>query len=280
MRAVLHNFTGALRRVFPAAMTDAQAIAFSMFLAFFPMLLFALGLLAFSPRLSSAAQEFLSDLRLFLPQDSKRMVMDFLVHQGQGRTPQGWILLGLGGTLLGGSQVMGGFMQAFRNLYTATAGSGVNPPLQHFWRDQLRALLLLLATIGPLLAAIILTVFGRQLRTWMIVHYGLPKLFDGIWLVVYVGLALVSAMLVLALLYRVGRAGCRSWNDVMPGAVVATLLWWVVNSAFGFYVRNVPYSLVYGGLAAAIGLLVWMNLCAIVVLLGAAYNAEALSRRP
>jgi membrane protein len=35
-----------------------------------------------------------------------------------------------------------------------------------------------------------------------------------------------------------------------------------------------PYDVVYGGLAAAIGLLIWMYLTAVVVLLGAAYNAE------
>jgi membrane protein len=35
-----------------------------------------------------------------------------------------------------------------------------------------------------------------------------------------------------------------------------------------------PYDVVYGGLAAAIGLLIWMYLTALVVLLGAAYNAE------
>jgi uncharacterized BrkB/YihY/UPF0761 family membrane protein len=35
-----------------------------------------------------------------------------------------------------------------------------------------------------------------------------------------------------------------------------------------------PYTTVYRGLAAAIGLLLWMFLTAIIVLLGAAYNAE------
>jgi membrane protein len=39
-------------------------------------------------------------------------------------------------------------------------------------------------------------------------------------------------------------------------------------------VRKMPYDVVYGGLAAAIGLLIWMYLTALVVLLGAAYNAE------
>jgi uncharacterized BrkB/YihY/UPF0761 family membrane protein len=38
--------------------------------------------------------------------------------------------------------------------------------------------------------------------------------------------------------------------------------------------RRVPYAAVYGGLAAAIGLMLWMQLTAAVVLLGAAYNAQ------
>jgi uncharacterized BrkB/YihY/UPF0761 family membrane protein len=60
----------------------------------------------------------------------------------------------------------------------------------------------------------------------------------------------------------------------MPGATVATLLLWITNAAFGLYVRRMPYRLVYGGLAAAIGLMLWMQLVAIVVFIGAAFNAE------
>ena len=49
----------------------------------------------------------------------------------------------------------------------------------------------------------------------------------------------------------------------------------MVNALFGFYVRRVPYNVVYGGLAAVIGLLIWMQISAIIVFLGAAWNAEA-----
>jgi uncharacterized BrkB/YihY/UPF0761 family membrane protein len=37
----------------------------------------------------------------------------------------------------------------------------------------------------------------------------------------------------------------------------------------------VPYNVVYGGLAAVIGLLIWMQISAVIVFLGAAWNAEA-----
>jgi membrane protein len=81
-------------------------------------------------------------------------------------------------------------------------------------------------------------------------------------------------MTVLAVIYRVGRPGTRSWRSVLPGAAVATLLWWPVSSALGLYVRHVPYRAIYGGLAVAIGLMLWMQLTATIVLIGAAYNAE------
>jgi len=37
----------------------------------------------------------------------------------------------------------------------------------------------------------------------------------------------------------------------------------------------VPANVVYGGLAAVIGLLVWMQISAVIVFFGAAWNAEA-----
>jgi membrane protein len=86
-------------------------------------------------------------------------------------------------------------------------------------------------------------------------------------------------MIALAVIYRVGRPGTRKWRTVLPGAVVATLLWWVVSAGFGLYMRHVPYGEIYGGLTAVIGLMIWMQLTATIILIGDAYNAESLCNR-
>jgi membrane protein len=99
-------------------------------------------------------------------------------------------------------------------------------------------------------------------------------LIGALWSAVYMVVALVIAMVVLAVVYRVGPPRTGRREVVMPGAAAATLLWWVVSSAFGLYMRHVPYHAVYGGPAVAIGLMLWMQLTATIVLLGAAYNAE------
>jgi len=39
-------------------------------------------------------------------------------------------------------------------------------------------------------------------------------------------------------------------------------------------VRKMPYNVVYGGLAAVIGLMIWMQISTVIVFLGAAWNAE------
>lgn len=272
MRTFWSNFHGALRRIFPDCLTQAQASAFGMFLSFFPLLLLALGVFTASGNLSSGLEELLSGLRQILPPGSQLLLSDFLADHPPH--PWKWILLGLAGTLFGGSQVMTGLMEGFRVAYRESFR--IRPA---FWRLQLRAVVLLTLTIGPWLAAVVLVVFGRQVRLWMIRHFGLPSLFESLWSVVYGGLALVLAMLILAMLYRVGRPEHPSWNEVLPGAVLATFLWWMVNSGFGFYVTHMPYSVVYGGLAAAIGLLIWMNISALVILFGAAFNAEAQERK-
>ena len=67
----------------------------------------------------------------------------------------------------------------------------------------------------------------------------------------------------------------RSWRAVLPGAVVATALWFFTTLAFGWYVtRFADYSQVYGSLGAVIALLFWLYIVSLSVLCGAEFNAQ------
>src|SRR3990172_1980950 len=206
MRNFWRHFRGALRRVFPDCLTQAQASAFGMFLSFFPLLLFVLGLLGTSQRLGAVVQEIVAGLRAVLPPGSRQIVTEFLVVSGP--KSRELTLLGLVGTLLAGTQVMTGLMEGFRIAYRRSFQERLP-----FWRQQGRAFLLLCLTILPWLLAVVLTVFGRQSRAWMIDHFGLPRLFSALWVVVYAGLALVVATLNLTVLYRMGQRVRHDWNE-------------------------------------------------------------------
>jgi membrane protein len=263
-------------RIFPDCITVSQAIAFNMFVAFFPALLLALGLLSGTSFFEHAVRAIPYRLNLILPSMSTQVVSDYFLRRGLH--PQRWMYLGLGGTLIAGSQVMVGFIESFRMIEGDPISLG-------YWRRELRAFGMLCLTIVPILLVTAFTVFGKSVRLWFIHREGVSLQFAAeLSYVIYAVSIFIFAMTALIVLYRLGRPGHPGVFQLWPGALIATVLWWAADVVFGLYMRRVPYAIVYGGLAAAIGLLLWMYLTATIILLGAAYNAEAAedrrSRRP
>ncbi|MDB5656326.1 MAG: YihY/virulence factor BrkB family protein [Tardiphaga sp.] len=89
-------------------------------------------------------------------------------------------------------------------------------------------------------------------------------------------LLLMMLLLALGVLYRFGpsRPGAR-WRWLGVGTVVAALLWIAGSSLLSWYLSNFAnYSATYGSLGAAIGLMTWMWMSAIIVLCGAELNSE------
>ena len=143
-------------------------------------------------------------------------------------------------------------------------------------RGFLRLNLTSLAFTVAALAAIILMIGGVIAVPLALQRLGLGA--RGEW-VVSLGRwpALVLFLLTaLAILYRFGpsRTDAR-WQWISPGAVAATLLWLAGSALLSWYLSNFGnYTATYGSLGAAIGLMTWMWMSAIIVLCGAELNSE------
>ncbi len=267
---MLRNLWRAGRRVYPASQTITEAVAFSMFLAFFPILLLGLGILHATTWGSAAVLQMWFRLQIILPPESARLVGAYLGRHEASALE--WIGIGLLGTLLVGMRLMNALMEGFHKVSRDTA-------IPSFVSRQWRSIVLLCLTIFPWLTVVMLTIFGAETRKWMN-DTGQPTMALGFGLTVgYLVFVSVLGVVVLMAVYRIGRPGHHSWREVLPGSVLATLLWWAVDLVFGTYVRHMPYDVVYGGVAAAIGLLVWMYLTTTVVFLGEAYNAESFEQK-
>src|SRR5712664_1150630 len=131
-------------RVFPRCGVISQAIAFNLFLAFFPTLLIAVALAKRRIVGKTSLFDLIADFTQFLPPGSQTIVSEFLVKRG----PDAWkiAVLGWTGTLLAGSQVMKLVMEGIHTIYGDTEKLG-------FLHRQVRGLMLLLVTIAPLLGA-------------------------------------------------------------------------------------------------------------------------------
>jgi membrane protein len=87
------------------------------------------------------------------------------------------------------------------------------------------------------------------------------------------GLVLLAALMAL---YRFGPsrpAPKPRW--LVIGAVLAIVLWLIGSALLSWYLQNFAnYSATYGSLGAAIGLMTWMWLSAIIILIGAEFNSQ------
>jgi membrane protein len=89
-------------------------------------------------------------------------------------------------------------------------------------------------------------------------------------------LILLGVILIITFLYRVAPdSSHEGFSWILPGAIMATILWLLGSIAFSFYVANFgSYSGTYGSLAGAIVLLLWLYITNVAVLFGAQFAAE------
>ena len=83
----------------------------------------------------------------------------------------------------------------------------------------------------------------------------------------------------LLFLYRYGPSRpAPGWRGVSTGAVTAIVLWLIGSALLSWYLSNFAnYTATYGSLGAAIGLMTWMWMSAIIVLVGAELNSEIVA---
>ncbi|MDI2091345.1 YihY/virulence factor BrkB family protein [Commensalibacter oyaizuii] len=79
-----------------------------------------------------------------------------------------------------------------------------------------------------------------------------------------------------SMFYRFGP--CRAnvnWRWILPGAVVATILWLLSAFGFSFYVAHLAnFSSTYGPLGTVVAVMMWFLVSCYVVLLGAQLNSK------
>ncbi len=80
----------------------------------------------------------------------------------------------------------------------------------------------------------------------------------------------------LACIYRFGPSReAPRWRWITWGSAAATILWLIASAAFSWYAANFgKFNETYGSLGAIIGFMTWLWISAIVILLGAEFDAE------
>ena len=253
------------------AFATAKASAYSSILTFFPALLVVGSFLANSRKGAPYLREITYALSRILPAGSNTAVN--YLHGGAQRTI-GLILTTSLLTLWTASGVMISWMDGFRRCYNL-------PKTWGLVKERVIALALVVLAGLPMTFATLLVALGSKIETQILFYtaHEFSPIILLMWSSIRWVIATLTGISVVALIYHNAVPRTQPWHTVMPGATLATGMWFFVTMLFRWYLSHYgDYGVIYGSLGAAIALLVWMYLISLVVLVGAEFNAMLFPR--
>jgi membrane protein len=285
-----------LRRAFLAAiehdvLTVAQATAYSAMVALFPALIVTAAVVALLPENVPLKFQIALFFDRILPSNVSPLLQAYFetAHRS-AQTARALLSAGVV-SVMGAANTMATLMEGFRRAHELPLPAG------SFWRRRGRALALVPLSLVPMSLASALVVFGHFLSLW-VAGMVPPELRTPVFVVSYAarwGAALLGSVGIIAVIYHLGTDLSThmwehlepwvrepwgilrkdwTWRASLPGAAVATGLWFVTTLGFGWYVtRFANYGQVYGSLGAAIALMFWLYIIALSVLVGSEFNA-------
>lgn len=253
------------------AFAIAKASAYSSILTFFPTLLVVGSALASGKSTQVYSREIYDALARILPAGAST-VQGYL--RGNALRSAGFLFTTSLLTLWLASGVMVSWMEGFRRCYEL-------PKVWGLVKERFIALYLVILAGIPLSCATILVAFGNRIETRIMISIGhefSPYVYL-MWMFIRWLIAITTSVAVIALIYHNAVPRTQPWHSVLPGATLATGMWFLVTMLFGWYLQHyADYSVIYGTLGVAIAILVWMYMISLVILIGAEFNAMLFPR--
>jgi membrane protein len=263
------EWVDAFKRSFREFLADdcmglAQQIAYSSLLAFFPAMIFLVGLLDLVQ-----AYDTLRDFLAPIAPGAVLETIDTLQEETSKGTSVVAFVVGAAGATWAASGAMGSVVKAVNRAYNRVE-------TRPFWKTRLTAIFLVGLTGLTTAGLLLLIVFGGPLGEAIAAEAGLGGAFEWVWAVLRWPLAFAAILLFFAIVYYLApNADVRNWRWISPGSLVGALSWLALSGLFSLYTSfSDSYSRTYGALASGIVLLLWLNYSAFALLYGAELNSE------
>ncbi len=252
----------------------SAGIAYYALLSLFPVSLLLVSIFSFVIEADQVAEWVIERFGEETPV-SLDFLRDTLTKTASVRGPLGF--LGVFGTILTSTLVFAAIMRSINRAW-GMAGTGKRT----FLRRKLWELALLTALALFFLLAFAATSVFEVIRERPIAGYYLTTqsvywtlFLDSITFFVMVGILLV--------LYKYVPTTQVRWRDVLLPAVLAAGAYRIANGLLSWYIGSLGYwSAIYGSLTSVIVLLLWVYICANILILGASMSAvlSTFGRKP
>ena len=264
--------------------TRANSVAFSFFLSLFPSILtlftltpFVLDLMSvWFPELGNFNMTLYEEIKRVMPGQAGDILFGFV--QDVTNSPKiGLLSFGFILAIYFSGNGMLALMQAFEKSYVKVFRQ------RGFLRKRMVATGLTFLVGLFIIASVVLVILGDVVIGWIDYWASLGGV--AVFLIGLLRWFMMLALyyIIIGSLYRYGAATIRRFSYVSPGVTLATLLSLATSVAFSFYIdgfnRYDTYTKFYGSIATIIIVMLWLQLNALILIIGFELNAAIAVHR-
>ena len=143
----------------------------------------------------------------------------------------------------------------------------------HFIINQIKAIFFAFFIFISIIASVGLIIFGKLIAETI---FAIPKIsyLLPVWNISRYVVILIFIVFVVSALFKALPSKKLKIYEVIPGAAITTLAWYVTSMLFALYVNNFPqYEIIYGSLAGFACLIMWIYITGMVMVGGAKINS-------
>ena len=261
----------------PTTMTRANAIAFSFFMSLFPAFLVLFSLIPFIitilPIKQSDILKQISDTIIEVMPNKTGETFYSLISSFLKKKRTDYFSVGFVLSIYFASNGLMALMRSFEKNHAIFQRI---PPLN----KRIRAIGMTFMLGILLVISTVLVILGNQIFSWLFKLLKISKIAASFFILLKWFVVIASIYIGIAVIYKFGIILKRELNFFSPGALTATLLSLLSSIIFSFYVDNFgQYDKVYGSFVAGIVLLLWLQLNAIILIVGFELNAAIAVNR-
>ncbi|GAB3795621.1 YihY/virulence factor BrkB family protein [Virgibacillus kimchii] len=240
----------------------AAAQAYYYLLSIVPLLIVGFAIIPYLNIEPAQAIHFMSNA---LPEGLADVMEENIISLVE--TPRGGLLtVGIIGALWSASVGINAFIKSTNEAYDVEE-------TRNFIVVRLIALGLTIGMIFAIIVAFLLPILGNVIVNFITNFLGLTIGMSLLLQVLRWSISIVVLTGILLLLYRFAPNKKLPFKHIIPGAIIASILWQLISLGFSFYISNFGnYDETYGSLAGIVILMMWFFLTGMVLMIGALVN--------
>jgi len=247
--------------------TRANSVAFNFFLSLFPSLIFLFTLLPLLPITADYMSILRSSTYGILPRQAHEYL--FSVIEGVASIKRGGLqsvsfIFAVIFSSSGMVTLMYGFHKSYQRVFKKRS----------YVKSRLVAIFLTLLLVMIFMVSMLLIIFGQPVIELIITKTNLDSYSAALFKLIKWFIVTIFLYFGITLIYRYGSAMKKRIKWVNTGALLATVVSIVTSIVFAFFINNFgKYNEIYGSIGALLVLLLWIQINALIVLIGFELNA-------